>query len=292
MPGNRISSHPMPEPQILLTGLAFGESPRWHAGRLWLANWGTPDIVTVGLDGESEIAARVPPSIPCSIDWLPDGRLLVVSGRTARVLHAKDDGPLAVHADLSGLGSVFNEIVVDGRGDAYVNGGPDPAPGGQDAGSGIIALVRPDGSARQVADGIAFGNGMAITADGSTLIVAESWGNRLTAFDIAADGSLSGRRVWASIPGGFPDGICLDADGAVWYADVPGQQCARVREGGEVVQAIDLDRDCFACMLGGPDRRTLFMLAAEWRGFEHMTGPERTGQVLICDAPAPGSGRP
>src|SRR5258708_17840725 len=127
MPGNRISSHPMPEPQILLTGLAFGESPRWHAGRLWLANWGTPDLVTAGLDGAGESAARVPPSIPCSIDWLPDGRLLVVSGRTARVLHAKDDGPLAVHADLSGLGSVFNEIVVDGRGDAYVNGGPPPA---------------------------------------------------------------------------------------------------------------------------------------------------------------------
>jgi sugar lactone lactonase YvrE len=280
----------MPE-QILLTGLAFGESPRWHEDRLWFANWGTPEIVAVGLDGTSEVVAKVPASIPCSIDWLPDGPLLVVSGPQAQVLRTEEDGSLKVHADLRDLGDVFNEIVVDSLGNAYVNGGSDPMAGGA-SGSGIIALVRPDGSVRQVADDIAFGNGMAITADGSTLIVAESWGNRLTAFDIAGDGSLSGRRVWVGLGGGFPDGICLDAEGAAWYADVPGQCCVRVREGGEVLQSIELDRGCFACMLGGADRQTLFMLAAGWRGFEHMTGPDRTGQVLITPAPAPGAGRP
>jgi sugar lactone lactonase YvrE len=266
-------------------------SPRWHEGRLWFANWGTPEIVAVGLDGTSEVVAKVPASIPCSIDWLPDGPLLVVSGRQAQVLRTREDGSLTVHADLRELGDVFNEIVVDSLGNAYVNGGPDPM-AGDASGSSIIALVRPDGSVRQVASDIAFGNGMAITADGATLIVAESWGNRLTAFDIAADGSLSGRRAWADLGGGFPDGICLDAEDAAWYADVPGKCCVRVREGGQVLQSIELDRGCFACMLGGADRQTLFMLAAEWRGFEHMTDPARTGQILFTPAPAPGAGRP
>ena len=182
---------------------------------------------------------------------------------------------------LTGLDSVFNEIVVDGRGNAYVNGG-------------TIALVTLDGSARQVADGLEFGNGMAVTPDNATLIVAESHGNRLTAFDIAADGGLSGRRVWADLGRGVPDGICIDADGAVWYADVPNKRCVRVREGGEVLQTIDLDRGGFACMLGGEDGRTLFMVAAEWRGMERAAEvmKEQTGQVLAAPAPAPGAGWP
>jgi len=170
---------------------------------------------------------------------------------------------------------------VDGRGNAYVNGG-------------TIALVTADGSARQVAGGLEFGNGMAVTPDNATLIVAESHGNRLTAFDIAADGGLSGRRVWAGLGRGVPDGICIDADGAVWYADVPNRRCVRVREGGEVLQTIDLDRGGFACMLGGEDGRTLFMVAAEWRGMEAAAEvmQEKTGQVLAAQAPAPGAGWP
>ena len=143
-----------------------------------------------------------------------------------------------------------------------------------------------------MADGIAFGNGMAVTPDGSTLIVAESYGHRLTAFDIGADGSLSNRRVWADLGNGVPDGICIDAEKAVWYADVPNQCCVRVREGGVVLEAIELDRGCFACMLGGADRRTLFMMAAEWHGMENMIGEARTGQVLIAEAPVPGAGWP
>ena len=282
----------MPQPSILLTGLAFGESPRWHEDRLWLANWGTPELVAVDVRGTAEVVGHVPASIPLSIDWLPGGQLLVVSGREARVLRQEEGGSLTEHADLRHLGSVFNEIVVDPRGNIYVNGSrSDPTAGG-DTGSGLVALIRPDGSVQEVATDIAFGNGMVVTPDGATLIVAESWGNRLTAFDIAAGGDLSNRRVWAELGDGFPDGICLDADNAVWYADVPNKRCVRVREGGEVLQSIQLDRGCFACMLGGPDGRTLFMVAAEWKGLEHMTDDARTGQVLVCQAPAPHAGRP
>jgi sugar lactone lactonase YvrE len=280
------------EPRILLTGLAIGESPRWHEGRLWFSNWGTQEVVAMDIKGNSEVIVRVPTTIPFSIDWLPDGRLIVVSGPEARLLRREPDGTLVTHADLSGLADGFNEIVVDSRGNAYVNGGSFDFETFAGVESGVVALVRPDGSARQVADNIAFGNGMAITPDGSTLIVAESWARRLSAFDIAADGSLSNRRIWADTGDGPPDGICMDGEGAVWYADVPNRRCVRVREGGEVLQTIELDRGGFACMLGGPDGRTLFMLAAEWGGFENMDDTARTGQVLIAEAPAPGAGRP
>jgi sugar lactone lactonase YvrE len=267
------------EPRTLLTGLGYGESPRWHDGRLWFCNWLRQEVVAVGLDGNSEVIAQVPTSIPFSIDWLPDGRLLIVSGQEARLLRREPDGSLVTHADLSALGAVFNEIVVDGRGNTYVNGE-------------IIAVVSPDGTARQVAADLAFGNGMAVTPDNSTLLVAESHGNRLTAFDIAADGGLSNRRVWADLGDGFPDGICIDAEGAVWYGDVPNKHCVRVREGGEVLQTIELDRGCFACMLGGPDGTSLFMMTAEWHGFEHMMEDTRSGQVVVARAPSAGAGRP
>ena len=156
------------------------------------------------------------------------------------------------HADLNGLSARgWNEIVVDGRGNAYVNGPGFDVFAGAAFAPGLIALVTPKGAVRQVADGVAFPNGMAVTPDNATLIIAESYANRLTAFDIAADGSLSNRRVWADLGDGGPDGICLDAEGAVWYADVPNKRCVRVREGGEVLQTIALDRGGFACMLGG-----------------------------------------
>ena len=141
-----------------------------------------------------------------------------------------------------------------------------------------------------MADNVAFPNGMAVTPDDSTLIVAESYAKRLTAFDIASDGGLSRRRVWADLEDGVPDGICLDAEGAVWYADVPNQRCVRVREGGEVLQTVDVDRGCFACMLGGSDRRTLYIMAAQWPAAA--AGVQRTGMVVTAPAPAPGVGRP
>jgi len=181
---------------------------------------------------------------------------------------------------------------VDGRGNAYINGGGFNLMAGEEFAPGIVALVSPDGSARQVADGLAFPNGMLVTPDNSTLIVAESYAKRLTAFDIAADGGLSNRRVWADLRDGVPDGICLDAENAVWYGDVPNKRCVRVREGGEVLQTIDLDRGCFACALGGADRRTLFMMATEWNGPANMFAEPRTGQVLTAQAPTPGAGWP
>ncbi|TPJ55373.1 MULTISPECIES: SMP-30/gluconolactonase/LRE family protein [unclassified Mesorhizobium] len=278
--------------KIIAKGLAFGESPRWHEGRLWLCNWGTGEIVAVSEDGKSRVMLTVPAVLPYSIDWLPDGRLLVISGREGLLLRQEVDGRLVTHADLRDLSkSPWNEIVVDGRGNIYVNGGgPAPAPG-QHFGPGTIVLITPDGTARQVAGNIAFANGMAVTPDNRTLIIAESHSNRLTAFDIAADGTLANRRVWADVDG-YPDGICLDAEGTVWYADVPNKRCAQVREGGELLQTVTADRGCFACMLGGVDGRTLFITAAEWRGFDHMSSDARTGQVLGVAVSSPGAGWP
>src|SRR5205823_1515782 len=209
------------------------------------------------------------------------------------LLRRESDGSLVTHADLTSLSErPFNEIVVDGRGNAYVNGVGFDLMAREKFAPGIVGLVTPDGSVRQVADGIAFPNGIAVTPDNSTLIVAESYAKRLTAYDIAADGSLSNRRVWADLGDGVPDGICLDVEGAVWYADVPNKRCVRVREGGEVLQRIDLDLGCFACMLGGVDRRTLFMVVREWRGLESTADTARTGRILSVSAPAPGAGWP
>jgi sugar lactone lactonase YvrE len=281
----------MAGPQTILTGLMIGESPRWHDNRLWFSHWGAQEVIAVDLAGKSEVVARVPTTIPFCIDFLPDGRLLIVSGQEGILLRREPDGSLVTHADLTGLAdSPWNEIVVDGRGNIYVNTIGFDFPTGEFA-PGSVALVTPNGSVRAVADGLAFPNGMVVTPDNATLIVAESYGNTLTAFDIAADGSLSNRRVWADLGGGAPDGICIDAEGAIWYGDVPNKWCVRVREGGEVSQRIEIDRGCFACMLGGEDGRTLFMMAAEWLGPENMTDGPR-GQVVIVAAPAPGAGWP
>ena len=279
-----------------MTGLVFGESPRWgHDDRLWLADWGAREIVAVDRDGKSEVMVRLrlPSFQAISIDWLPDGRLLIVSSRDRLLLRREADGSLITHADLTGVSDRgLNEIVVDGRSNAYINGAGFDLTGGEKFAPGMIALLTPNGSARRVADGMAFPNGMAVTPDNSTLIVAESYAKKLTAFDIATDGSLSNRRVWADLGDGVPDGICLDAEGAVWYADVPNKRCVRVREGGHVLQTVGLDLGCFACMLGGVDRRTLFMVVREWRGLESTADGARTGKVQMMDAPAPGVGWP
>jgi sugar lactone lactonase YvrE len=281
------------EPQPLLTGLVIGESPRWHEDRLWFSHWGVGEIVAVDLEGNSEVVGHGPPGLGWSIDWLPDDRLLVTGGELVR---REPDGSMVRHADLSAVADHrWNEIVVDGRGNIYVNG-VGLRVGEEEFQPGILALVTPDGSARQVADGLAFPNGMVVTPDNSTLIVSESFAGRLTAFDIAADGSLSNRRVWADGVG--PDGICIDAEGAVWTGS-GANACVRVREGGEVRERVELDRTPFAGMLGGPDGRTLFMMAQEWRAPDSVadniarltTGP-RTGQVLTATAPAAGTGWP
>jgi sugar lactone lactonase YvrE len=281
----------MNQPRVLLSGLVFGESPRWHDGRLWLSDWGTQEVIAVDVEGRSEVVVRVP-SFPFCIDFLPDGRLLVVSSDERRLLRREPDGSLVTHADLAALSDKpWNEIVVDGRGNAYLNNIGFDFPEGAFA-PGIVVLAAPDGSVRRVADGVHFPNGMAVTPDGATLIVAESYGNRLTAFDIAADGGLANRRGWADLGDGVPDGICLDAEGAVWYGDVPNKRCVRVREGGEVLQTVDLDRGCFACMLGGEERSTLFLVAAEWPGAMGTAGAAGSGRVLTVEVPSPGAGWP
>ena len=273
-----------------MSGLVFGEQPRWHAGRLWFSDWGTQEVIAVDLDGNSEVILRGE-SFPLCVDWLPDGRLLLVSVRDGCLLCREADGSLVTYADLSGLSDrpPGNEMVVDARGNVYVNGGgsrPD-----EEFAPGMIAVVSSDGSARQVADDLAFPNGMHITPDGSTLIVAESYAKRLTAFDIDADGGLSNRRVWADLGDGVPDGICIDAENAVWYADVPNERCVRVREGGEVLETIEVDRGYFACALGGANRATLFITANQWSGPGNMFD-QTAGQVLTVPAPAPGAGWP
>jgi sugar lactone lactonase YvrE len=280
-----------PEIQTLLTGRAFVESPRWHEGRLWFSDWLTGEIIAVDLRGTSEVRYRVP-TFPFSIDWLPNGRILVACG--TQVLRGQQNGSLALEADVAKLCKQgLNEIVVDGRGNVYVNDVGFDLMAGANFVPGIIALLAADGTTRQVADGMAFPNGMAVTPDNSTLIVAESYGRKLTAFDIAQDGSLLNRRVWADLGNGVPDGICIDADNAVWYGDVPNKRCVRVREGGDVLQTIDLDSGCFACMLGGEDRKTLFMMTAEWRGVSKMSAERpRTGTVLTVRALAAGAGWP
>jgi sugar lactone lactonase YvrE len=279
--------------EILLSGISFGESPRWHEGRLWFCDWGAEELIAVDLDGRRELIAHVP-SFPFCIDLLPDGRLLIVSARQRALLALTADGSLVTHTDLSTLSDrpPGNEIVVDGRGNAYVNGGGFDLSAGEEFAPGMIAVVAGDGVARQVADGIEFPNGMAITPDDSTLIVAESYGRRLTAFEIESDGGLTNRRIWADLGEGVPDGICIDAEGAVWYADVPNRRCVRVREGGEVLQTVEHDRGCFACMLGGDDGRTLFVIAREWHGADDMSAGAGSGQLLTTRAQVSHAGRP
>jgi sugar lactone lactonase YvrE len=275
----------MTETRLVADGLGFPESTRWHAGRVWLCNWGTGEVLAVTADGEREVMVRVASrTLPFSIDWLPDGRLLVVDGPQRRLLAQDSDGVLEPIADLSGLSpGPFNELVVNAAGSAYVNGG-----------SGCIVCVQPDGTIREVAGELEWPNGMALIAEERTLVAADSHAQQLLAFDVADDGTLSGRRVWADLEHA-PDGICADADGAIWSASVPGECCVRVAEGGEVLNTVSVDRGCFACMLGGEDGRTLFIGAAQWRGMETaMTeGPGLTGQLLAApDQPAPHAGRP
>jgi sugar lactone lactonase YvrE len=279
--------------EVLLEGVAFGESPRWHDGRLWFSDWGAQEVVAVDEAGNKEVIVLVEfPAFPMCIDFAADGRLLIVAGGDGRLLRREPDGSLATHAELGRLApSPWNDIVVDHGGNAYVNNIGFDFPGGEFA-PGTLALVSPEGAAREVADGLAFPNGIAITPDESTLIVAESYAERLTAFAIDDDGGLRERRVWAETPGDHPDGICVDADGAVWYADVGNKHCVRVRAGGEVLDRVECDRGCFACMLGGAHDSTLFIVAQEWGGPERMRQGGRTGQVLTAAAPAPRAGRP
>jgi sugar lactone lactonase YvrE len=249
------------ETRILLDGLAFGEGPRWHDGKLWFSDMHRKQVMTLDLDGRTETIVEVPGS-PSGLGWLPDGRLLVVSMTDRRLLRL-DGGALVEHADLSTLAAFdCNDMVVDGSGRAYVgNFGFDLHAGVPPTPAALI-LVTPEGRACVAAEELMFPNGCVITPDGRTLVVGESFAARLTAFDVAPDGSLSGRRVWAQLDGAVPDGICLDAEGAIWVASPVSNRVLRVREGGVVAATVETDQQAIACMLGGEDRRTLFVLTS------------------------------
>jgi sugar lactone lactonase YvrE len=274
----------------LLKGLIFPEGPRWHDGKLWFSDMHDHKVRTVDLNGRAEDVIDVP-AWPSGLGWLPDGTLLIVS-MTDRKLLRLERGALKVHADISKLASFHcNDMVVDAKGRAYVgnfgydllaNGAPKPAE---------IVMVDPDGSARVVADGLDFPNGTVVTPDGKTLIVGESMGHRLTAFEVANDGSLSNRRVFAELGEGVPDGIALDAEGAIWVASPLNKELLRVKQGGTVPERIKCDSMPIACALGGPSRKTLFVLFADSIHPEECRAT-RSARIDTMPVPVAGAGWP
>jgi sugar lactone lactonase YvrE len=275
---------------VLLDGLAFPESPRWHGDRLWFSDMFGDEVRTVTLDGMVETILQVPGQ-PSGLGWLPDGRLLIVSMHDRRLLRL-DPGGLTTAAELSDLAPWHcNDMVVDAVGRAYIgNFGFDDTR--KDAvRPTVLVMVAPDGTRRVVADDLLFPNGMAISPDGSTLIVGESYGRRLSAFSIAADGTLANRRTWAVLKDATADGICLDAEGAVWVASPISAECLRVVEGGEITSRIPVETQAIACMLGGPDRRTLFVLTAPLARREKARRLMQ-GRIEIARVDIPGAGLP
>lgn len=263
------------EASIVVRDRGLVESPRWHDGYFWFADWTAGEILSIDDDGVCQVRARAP-APPLCFDFAADGELLIVSSAQGVLLKQNAGGERTAFATL-GSGT-WNEIVVDGRGNAYVNG---PS----------LLLISPDGKVSQQAEGLAFANGMAMFPDNGTLILAESHAKRLTAFDVAPDGRLSGRRVWAQLEGP-PDGICIDQEGAIWYADVPNAYCRRVKEGGDVLDEVRLDRGAFSCALGGPSRQTLMITAAKWFGMDRMADIAGTGEILVFPVSAAGAGWP
>ncbi|MFZ1889147.1 MAG: SMP-30/gluconolactonase/LRE family protein [Candidatus Binataceae bacterium] len=275
----------------LLDGLRFGEGPRWHDRKLHFSDMHANQVMTVDLEGRSAVVCEVPNN-PSGLGWLPDGTMLVVSMTDRKLMRMERDGALKVHADLSALAPFHcNDMVVDSKGRAYVGNFGYDLHKGENARGTVLIMVTPDGKPRAVADDLLFPNGTVITADGKTLVVGESFGRRLTAFDIAADGSLANRRVWADLGKNVPDGIALDAEGAIWVASPMSSEVIRVREGGEVVERIKVATDAFACMLGGVDRKTLFVLTSASSDPEACRA-NATGKVEITKVEIPGAGLP
>jgi sugar lactone lactonase YvrE len=291
--------------ETLTGGGAFFESPRWHQGRLWVSDYWRRQVLAISPDGAAETVAEVPGS-PAGLGWLPDGTLLVVSLQDRKLLRVVD-GAVVEHADLAAhSGPQSNDMVVDAAGRVYV--GTIDFTSFTDMPATNLVRVDPDGSVSLAAGGLSFPNGLVITPDGSTLIVAESWAQRLTAFDLLPDGSLTNRREWAGFaPGGAagtpgspqtwgcaPDGLALDAEGAVWVADAANRRALRVRAGGEILEEIRAgDLDVIACALGGDDGHTLFLCATpDFRLMPDEAARTLPARILACRVDVPHAGRP
>jgi sugar lactone lactonase YvrE len=279
---------------VLADGFTFTEGPRWHDGQLWFSDMHDYTVYRAGLDGKVEAVVEVAGK-PSGLGWLPDGRMLIVSMEDRRLLRLEDDLELVEVADLSGIATWYcNDMVVDAGGRAYVgNFGFDLWTHDPTVRPAALARVDPDGTASVAATDLQFPNGMVITPDGSTLIVGESYGGALTAFDIGSDGSLSGRRTWAQLSGATPDGICLDAEQAVWLASPVGHEVIRVGEGGRELDRVTVgdDRRAVACMLGGPDRTTLFVCTSQAINPEKAVSL-RSSRIEMTEVPVPGAGWP
>lgn len=281
----------MTKPRVLLDGLRFPEGPRWRDGRLWFSDMHDGRVLALAPDGKAEEILALDGDEPSGLGWLPDGRLLVVAMQTRRLLRRERDGRLVPHADLAGVADFHaNDMVVDGHGRAYVGNFGFDLNAGATPRATRISLVHPDGRVETAADDMMFPNGSVLTPDGRTLIVGESFRSCLTAFDVGADGRLSKRRVWAQLERCVPDGICLDAEGCVWVASPVSHGALRVREGGEVVERVEVESQVYACMLGGADRKTLHLCTAATH--DPAKTAARTGRIETIDVAVPGAGLP
>lgn len=289
------------EVKVIADGIYFGEGPRWRDGRLWFSDFYAHAVKSVSETGDIRTEFEIDDQ-PSGLGWLPDGSMLIVGMTKRQVLRRSSDGVISVHADLSHIATYHcNDMVVDASGRAFVGNfgfNLDEAMATRPVDDVIanhatakLACVSASGTVRVAADEMHFPNGSVITPDGKTLIVGETVGFCLTAFDIADNGALSNRRVWAPTLPRIPDGICLDADGAVWFANPMGPECVRIAEGGEVLEVIDTGQTCFACMLGGDDGKTLFMLIAE-SSDAHVASASPTGRIVTARVDSPRAGHP
>ena len=290
------------ETRTLIDGVYFGEGPRWHDGRLWFSDFFAHAVKSVSPAADVRTEFTLDGDRPSGLGWLPDGDLLVVSMERRQLLRRAPDGKLSKHADLSGIATWHcNDMVIDAKGRAYVGNfgfDLDAAIGARgiqavlaDHPTAKLALVQPDGTVSEAAADLHFPNGTVITPDGGTMIVGETLGACLTAFDVGADGALSNRRQWAALGPRLPDGICLDAEGAIWIANPIAPECARIAEGGKVLEVIDTGMPCYACMLGGSDGRTLFMLTAP-SSLPSQVAARPLGRIVVAEVDAPHAGLP
>jgi sugar lactone lactonase YvrE len=276
--------------EILLDGLTFPEAPRWRDGKLWFSDFYSHRVMRVGLDGRAETVADVPQR-PSGLGWMPDGALLIVSMLDRRLMRL-EGGKLRLVADLSALATgPCNDMVVDGAGRAYVGNFGFDRHAGEAERRTCLARVDPDGTVARVAEDLFFPNGTVITPDGKCLVVGETLAKRLTAFDLGPGGALAKRRVFAQFEDSYPDGICLDAEGAIWVADARGNRVIRVFEGGRVERTISTgEQGAYACMLGGADRRTLFICTSSGTG--PAMAEKRDGRIEFARVDVPGAGLP